>query len=376
MGSLPPETPLDAVLVKIRETYSNPSIRNIRQVALRDGPRTFRVATLLDVIDVNMGEFHHYSLKIDHIDKRKAGWFAKPERSIRRDGDSPDEIQTLYRFLHALYQDQLAGGTGNLHVIRGEDYVKLEKLLQSLPNLAATDKLHVVKMILSQLEESSSGVSEFVAAFQESNRETLKHIAVASRMVEYKAAYEQLNVLVSDPSVSEKELQDHLKKNPWMFGSEYSELLSRRTWTRDENLDYMLRRTVDGYLEIIEIKTPFKEALFIHDGSHDSYYPSAKLSPVLGQVIHYIEEVERNRDSILVHDHCDPLKIRARTILGRDGPPPQQAALRNLNAHLHRIEVLTFDQLLRIAARVIAVFEAEDAQNDRVAEADDDAVMF
>ena len=34
----------------------------------------------------------------------------------------------------------------------------------------------------------------------------------------------------------------------------------------------------------------------------------------------------------------------------------QQAALRNLNAHLNRIEVITYDQLLRIADRVLAVF--------------------
>lgn len=376
MGALSPETPLDAVLVKIRETYSNPSIRNIRQVVLRDGPRTFRIATLLEVIDPNTTVFHHYSLKIDHVDKRKAGWFAKPERSVRLDGGSPDEIETLYRFLHALYEDKLTAGTGTLHVIRGEDYATLGKLLESLPNLAATDRLHVVKTILSQLEESPSEVSEFVAVFQESNPETLKHIAVASRMVEYKKAYAQLRALVDDPSTPEKMFQEHLKNHPWMFGSEYSELLARRTWTRDDNLDYMLRRTVDGYLEIVEIKTAFTDALFIQDGSRDSYYVSAKLSPVIGQVTRYIEEVERNRDSILVHDHCDPLKIRARAILGRDGPLEHQAALRNLNSHLHRIEIVTFDQLLRIAARVLAVFETEEVQDETAQDGDTGAVVF
>ena len=74
-----------------------------------------------------------------------------------------------------------------------------------------------------------------------------------------------------------------------MFGSEYSELFSRRTWTRDDNLDYMLRRTVDGYLEIVEIKTAFSDRLFIFDTSHDSYYPSVKLSTVLaGQCRDYL----------------------------------------------------------------------------------------
>ena len=45
-------------------------------------------------------------------------------------------------------------------------------------------------------------------------------------------------------------------------------------------------------------------------------------------------------------------------VLKEDGGPKHQSALRTLNAHLHGIEVLTFDQLLRIAQRVLDVFDA------------------
>jgi Domain of unknown function (DUF4263) len=120
----------------------------------------------------------------------------------------------------------------------------------------------------------------------------------------------------------------------------------------------MLRRTVDNYLEIVEIKTAFTESLFVHDRARDLYFPSAKLSPVIGQVMRYIEEVERNRDSILAKDEADTLKIRARAIVGRDHTAGEQAALRNLNAHLHRIEIITFDQLVRIGERVMSIFES------------------
>ena len=117
-------------------------------------------------------------------------------------------------------------------------------------------------------------------------------------------------------------------------------------------------------MEIIEIKTAFTEPLFLYDQSHDSYYPSSKLSPTLGQVIRYIAEIERNRDSILSKDGCDTLKIRARIIIGRDSNAAYQEALRNLNAHLHRIEVLTFDQLVRIAGRVLSVFENQSTDDE------------
>ena len=355
---LPPDTTLDEVKVRIREAYSNPNVGKISQVVLKDGPQTFRIATLLEIVNPKTEELHHYSLKIDHIvRKKKAGWFTKPERSVRLEGESPDEIDRLYTFLHSLKQGGLANEIGDLHLVRSEDYVCLESLLGALPKLPVSDKIQLIRTIFDQLEDSPSYVADFVSAFEESSPEILTHIATASRFLEYRESYRQLQQLVQDPSTPEQEFQRHLSNNPWMFGSEYSELLLRRTWTRDDNLDYMLRRTVDGYLEIVEIKTAFSDRLFIFDTSHDCYYPSAKLSPVLGQVVRYIEEVDRNRDSIIAKDKVDTLKIRARAIVGRDGDAEQQAALRNLNAHLHGIEIITYDQLLRIAARVLNVFE-------------------
>lgn len=356
---LPPETTLDDVKVRIRAAYKNPNVGKIHQAVLKDGPRTYRLATLLEIIDTKTGDLHHYSLKIDSIDRLKAGWFSKPEKSVRLEGDNPDEIEHLYRFLNALNEGKLSERTGELHIIGSDEYEKLENLLNALPSLGSSDKIELVKAILPQIDGASSYANDFISAFKNSDPETIRHISIASRFVEYKKAYECLAELIHDWNSTEPVIQDHLEKNPWMFGSEYSELLDRRTWTRDDNLDFMLRRTVDNFLEIIEIKTPFKESLMLYDNSHDSFYPSAKLSPVLGQVMRYIEEIERARDSILSKDKLDTLKIRARIIIGRDGEEAQQIALRNLNSHLYRIEVVTFDQLLRIAGRVLSVFEDE-----------------
>jgi hypothetical protein len=93
---------------------------------------------------------------------------------------------------------------------------------------------------------------------------------------------------------------------------------------------------------------------------------------VIGQVARYIEEVERNRDSILAKDGSDTLKIRARAIVGRDGSAGHQTALRNFNAHLHRIEIITFDQLLKIAERVLSMFSADQADPGDAETIDDD----
>ncbi|HAL30017.1 MAG TPA: DUF4263 domain-containing protein [Coriobacteriia bacterium] len=353
--SLSPDKSLEDVKVRIRQSVSNPNVGKIEQAVLKEGPRAFRLATLTQILDADV--VHHYSLKIDSIDRKKDGWFYKPEKSVTLEGRDPDEIERLFRFLQAHLGGKLDGADEDLQIVRSSDYQKLEQLLGLIPQLASPDMIELVKLVIPRIKDSSSYLDDFLEAFENSDPETVRHIAIASRVIRQRRAHARLQDMIDSGETSEQGFQEHLASHPWMFGSEYSELLDRRKWTRDDNLDFMLRRTTDNYLEILEIKTPFSDALFIEDKSHDSYYPSAKLSPVIGQVIRYICEVERNRDSIISRDGHDPLKIRARVIVGRDGDAKHQEALRNLNAHLHRIEILTFDQLARISSRALDMFE-------------------
>jgi len=182
-GMLPPETSLDDVKIRIKKSYSNPNVRTITQAVLKEGPKAYKVATLLEVINPQNDEFHHYSLKIDHIDKLKAGWSYKPDKSVRLEGKDPDEIEKLYKFLHAAYERVLGNVSGEMHLISSTDYAKFENLLEALPQIANTEKLHLVGKLLSQLDETTSNTSLLVRAFEESNTETLNHIATAARLV-------------------------------------------------------------------------------------------------------------------------------------------------------------------------------------------------
>tara|TARA_R110002110_G_scaffold415697_2_gene653877 strand:+ start:45442 stop:46614 length:1173 start_codon:yes stop_codon:yes gene_type:complete len=353
---LSPENTLEDVKIRIQRSYKNPNVGSVTQVVLKDGPQAFRIATLMEIINPKTKEFHHYSLKIDHVSKTRKGWFSKPDKSVRLEGTDPNEIDRLFTFLKAIDNGGFGEAKGDLHIISSTEYSKLENIIEVVPNIADADKLQLVGSILSQIDSSSSSTDGFISVLKESGSETLNHLAAASKMIEYSKAVNELGRLIESGATVESVFQRHLEDNPWMFGSEYSELLPRKTWTRDNRLDYMLRKTVDDYLEIVEIKTAFSDPLFLHDKSHNSFYPSSKLSPIIGQVTRYIEEVERNRDSIIAIDGSDPLKIRARIIAGRDGDKEHQVALRNFNSHLHRIEIITYDQLFKIAKRVLNMF--------------------
>jgi Domain of unknown function (DUF4263) len=370
--TLPPEASLEDVLLRIRETNTNPNIGKTTQVVLKQGPQAYKVATLFEILKSDSKALHHYSLRLEHFRRKKDGWHSDAGRIVSLEDTEPREVEKLYKMLAAAYGGELSGKTGDVHVVSSDAYANIEALLESLPNIGTAKKLSVLEHALRHLSEGETQIDDLVTVFQSSKAATLKHIAAASRMVEYTAAYEEMRRLIESPHTAEPELQRHLERNPWMFGSEYSELLPRKAWTRDDRLDYMLRRTIDGYLEIVEIKTAFPEALFLRDQSHDSYYLSSKLSPVIGQVIRYIEEVERNRDSILAKDRADTLKIRALAIVGRDGNVEHQAALRNFNAHVSRIEIITFDQLLRLAERVLSMFRADRDRGEQADEFEDD----
>jgi hypothetical protein len=301
------------------------------------------------------------------------GWTEYPPHCVWVAAEA-GELPKLFRFLQSVIEGVMPKATGTYRIIDEEIYTNVEELAKLFEKADSSERLQLMKALLQEIGNTTYISSELATVLEASKGELLHSISIASRMVQYRAAYEELSHLVSTSSTSESAIQKVLESNPWLFGSEYSELLERRKWTRDNQLDFMLRRTVDNYLEIVEIKTPFPDPLMVYDKSHDSYYPSSKLASVLGQVIRYIAEVERQRDHILALDKDDTLKIRARVIAGRDGNQDQQQSLRNLNAHLHRIEILTFDQLLRMGKRTLDLFQEqmEVTDNERLADIEND----
>lgn len=372
-----PDLSLDDLLVQVADTHRNPSIGKIYQAKLKEGPQKFRIATIKEIINSKTGKIHHYSLEISSFHRTKGGWFDEKERSISIESGKDNEINKLINFLRVVLQDSFPSDSGKYHVLNSEASSGIKHLIKLTEEANSEGKLELLQVLLQSAAIKSANIEDLVSALQSSTTEVIQHIATASKLIEYRRAYEHFEKLIADCCDNETILQKHLEKNPWLFGSEYSVLLDRRKWTRDENLDFMLRRTTDEYLEVIEIKTPFSEPIMLLDKSHKSFYPSNKLSIAMGQIRKYISEIERSRSDIIAKDNEDPLKIRARLIIGRDGNKSHQEALRDFNSEQNKIEVLTFDQLLRIGKRTLDVFVEEynsEVSNDEIY--DDNDIPF
>lgn len=360
----PANLSLDDLLVRVANTHHNPNIGKVYSAKLREGKQTSRIAVLREILNSKTGEFHHYSLTISSYKLLKAGWYAEKERSITIESGKDDEINKLIHFLNSILQDAFPSDSGEYHILNAKASSGIKTLIELAEETDNKGKLELLQVLLQSAAVKSANMEKLVSVLQSSSTEVIQNIATASKLIEYRRAYEYFEKLVAEFCDKEQLLQNHLKENPWLFGSEYSVLLDRRKWTRDDNLDFMLRRTTDGYLEIIEIKTPFNKEIMLHDGSHNSYYPSNKLSMTIGQVQRYISEIEKNRSAIIAQDNEDPFKIRARLIIGRDGDKKHQEALRDFNSHQNRLEILTFDQLLRIGKRTLDVFESEQIEEN------------
>lgn len=337
---------------------NNPDLDLVRSAILRDSKRVRKEAVYVRVTDRHTGEYHHEALTLTTTKKLKAGDTADPKHSIgltTEEGD--DEIQKLVDFIQAVRSGAVPPASAKYVVLPTSAGANADQLANLVQSASASGKAGLLADVLAK---ATSDRALFDAILMRAARdpELFAHAAAALNLATYRQSVTDLEILIATGGVKEHQLQQLLAKNPWMFGSEYSELLDRRKWTRDEQQDFVVRRTTDGYIELIEIKTPLDGVpLFQLDRSHDSYYAGAELSKVVGQVEKYLELLDADRHRIQASDREDTNKIRAKVVIGRDGNAKQNEALRRFVGHLHRIEVITFDQLLRIARRVLGYLE-------------------
>lgn len=337
----------------------HPDLEQVRSVMLKDGPRVWKQARHTVVRNRHTGAIHHDALVIETTRRIKGILARDKTHTLSLSSEDGDEIQKLIDFLLAVRSGALSKTTSQYVVVtapaKGTNAQALRKLVT---DVSAAGKIDVLSQVLHL---ASQDPEVFQALLDRASKDAtlFSEAAAALNLASYKSAVDLLEQMVAaSPELPEREFQTFLTRHPWMFGSEYSELLERRNWNRDEKTDFVVRRTTDGYIEVIEIKTTLGDtALFNYDGSHDSFYAGADLSKSVGQVEKYIESLDCDRMRILALDQEDTNKIRSKIIIGRDGDSNQQKALRRFNGHLHRIEVSTFDQLVRIAKQVLRYLE-------------------
>jgi hypothetical protein len=162
--------------------------------------------------------------------------------------------------------------------------------------------------------------------------------------------------VVEHPYSTEAQIQTALTGAWWLFGGEYVGQSLRRRLAHGLELDVPLLRP-DGVLHVVELK---RAAVQVIERHRTSTIPTAHVHRGIAQIQNYLKILDENRGSILDHG-IDVRRATAVLVIGHPDlsthfPEGQiNETLRVYNAHLSRIEVITYKQLLDAAEHAISL---------------------
>jgi hypothetical protein len=96
-------------------------------------------------------------------------------------------------------------------------------------------------------------------------------------------------------------------------------------------------------------------SLFLVDKSHGNFYPSTELVKAVAQTHNYLNQLTADQHRISALHNLRVEKVRGKVVIGRDGDDKQLQELQKHNATLGDVEVITYDQLIRIAGRILEI---------------------
>lgn len=292
------------------------------------------------------GTLHHITLEITKFSKKPTqSWEeVEPQKTILST-DKPQ--QSLTKLVNALKsQGELYTRTNSKAIILDPDEADLFKQL-------GEENIEFLEKIIK-----SFGTAEAKEKLLELNQENLNELFASVKQAKNRKAVQQLREYVNSV-VKEHDFQVWIEGNTWVFGTEYVQKFDTRKIGIHSQADFIVQ-SLDGFTDLIELKKA-DVTLLDKDESHNCYYPSRDLSQVIGQAVHYIKVMEDHRSILKEGDDLDVLKPRVKIVMGRSLGLTfdEKKALRLLNASLHGIEIITYDEILSRAEKIIEIYDSE-----------------
>lgn len=175
------------------------------------------------------------------------------------------------------------------------------------------------------------------------------------RIQELKTALATLRSFLDGGIVEEREYQKWCEVHSWAFGNAYVMTDEVRRISAGDQVDLLLRSTLNGLRDIIELKRPDVDVLR-YDEARGCHYFSPDSSLAIGQCHRYLDVLHQGAAAgLLDHPEIVAYHPRAIVVIGRSAgwTLDKLKALHGLNSRLHGISVMTFDQLLSMGERLV-----------------------
>lgn len=253
--------------------------------------------------------------------------------------------ESFHRFLHQELTPEV------VFAWAGADQGRIAALLEGLS--ALTESTPDVASIGLDLISALGPNTEHLHAFARvAERPVLRLASAAVKYAEQYLAAQEFATLVSQ-HFPEGVYQRFLEEHAWIFGTHYVGRWPGRQICVGDQQDFILQ-SADGFYDIIELKRPTHDVLR-WDEAHDDFYPGPELSQAIGQVQHYLRNIDQELPAIVLRHGIHPYRARGIIVIGRlgSGDAEQRSALRGFNSHLSRIQVLTYTDLLTMAELIV-----------------------
>lgn len=309
----------------------------VEPCVLGSGPRSVCKAVFFRNCHKSSGE-QIVSLKIAR--QKKVGYqcITKEDKAITL---KPEEINKLIEYIQEYYAPLNIGMTEFIEA--DEDAAKL---FTKVRDLGISDDEVVSKLI-------ESGI-------------LTQNITVAITAAERNNAVREFEQAI-DIERTESFWQNWFAQNKWVLGSEYLNILPERDIDTNDIADYLMR-SIDGFLDVVEIKRPDLK-FWAGPDSHGNYYPTAQLTAAISQCLNYLYRIELQSNSVEFMERIDgtkTVKPQCMLVYGRsnDWGEDKMRALRILNAAYHQLHIITYDQLLLRAKQLLGFSDQDEDEED------------
>lgn len=280
-----------------------------------------------------------------------------------------DEIRHLYKHLDSISVIK-DGATKSSKFIETTDEINLllhqlkesdlETILQLLEKFESQEKIKGLLESLSELEiENLHGafhhklISEEIIILEE-----LIELELSGNITTDIKTKEHLTKYAAGQP--EKIFQNWIESNLWVFGVEYVKKHDARKIALFSEAD-ILMESVDGYLDLIELKRP-KHSLLKYDRSHKCYFPHPDLSQVIGQSLFYLQKLSETKLILEKEYEIKVIVPRIKVIIGNNGDfgEEEKDCFRMLNSNLNSIQLITYNDLVNFGKLLLATYEEDE----------------
>lgn len=274
------------------------------------------------------------SLKIARLDKNGK---AKDDKTITL---KQEELDLLIEYIQEYYTPLNIGLTEFIEA--DEDAAKL---FSKVKDLGISDEEVASKLI-------ESGI-------------LTQNMSVAITAAERNNAVRDFEISL-DQEPSEAFWQNWFSRNKWILGSDYLNILPERDIDAHDIADYLMR-SIDGFVDVVEIKKP-DLPFWAGPDSHGNYYPTSHLTAAISQCLNYLYRIELQSNSVEFMERVDgtkTVKPQCMLVYGRsdDWGEDKMKALRILNAAYNQLHIITYDQLLIRAKQLLGVNDTAEDDN-------------